>query len=128
MSGYIVTKFWMIISGMRLLFIDLQMDQKNLTKNHVEVIKFILAELTWLHHEGENQVNNSFLNLTPRLLETLRYLLLGYSDKRIAEIMNLSHHTILKLCGKKFYKFLMCTSRSELLAMFIKMENIEVPK
>ena len=62
-------------------------------------------------------VNDS--QLSPRLQETLHFLLTGKSEKQIATELGLSKHTVHSYV-KALYKHFGVTSRAELLARWVK--------
>jgi DNA-binding NarL/FixJ family response regulator len=64
-------------------------------------------------------VNRDQSTLSPRLQETLQYLLAGKSEKQIATDLGLSKHTI-HTYVKALYKHFGVSTRAELLAKWVK--------
>jgi DNA-binding NarL/FixJ family response regulator len=59
------------------------------------------------------------LRLTPRQVDTLRMLLFGASEKQVARTLKLSRHTV-HVHVKAIYRSVGVSSRSELMAMFLR--------
>ena len=63
-------------------------------------------------------------NLSPRMQQTLERLLAGDSEKQIAHHLGLSKHTV-HVYVKALYKSFSVNSRGELLARFIRPQNLK---
>ncbi len=83
-----------------------------------QVCKFIGAQLEAEDSDQPVAMHQKKLpdNLSPRMTQTLEYLLAGHSEKEVAAKMGLSVHTI-HVHVKSLYKRLKVSSRGELLAL-----------
>ncbi|MDB5328420.1 MAG: Transcriptional regulator, LuxR family protein [Phycisphaerales bacterium] len=84
------------------------------------IVHAVTGQMDWLHRAGTEVAANTpdLARLSPRLSETLLYVLAGESRKQIAHRLGLSEHTIGDYF-KHLYKHFHVNSRAELLAKFI---------
>ena len=88
-----------------------------------QLIKWFHNEIGWLYRttlippQGIGEVH-----LTPRLHQTLQRLLMGESEKQIADALNLSHHTVHGYV-KSLYRRFGANSRAELMASCMAVET-----
>lgn len=84
------------------------------------IVHVVLSQIDWLHRADIDVPANDgrLAELTPRLRQTLMFLLMGDSRKQIAVKMNLSPHTVSDHM-KSLYRLYGVNSRGELLSLFI---------
>ena len=84
------------------------------------IVHAVTGQIDWLHRAGTEVAANTpdLARLSPRLSETLLYVLAGESRKQIAQRLGLSEHTIGDYF-KNLYRHFKVNSRAELLAKFI---------
>ena len=83
----------------------------------VEIVNLIARKISWLYEDSPTQATR-VLNLRPRMLELLGFILEGYGDKDIAENMRLSPHTI-RGYVKDLFRHFTVSSRNELMASIL---------
>jgi len=89
------------------------------TPEEKTLMHIFLNDIPWLYDNKLAPSIEESTTLSPRLHETLRYVLEGYSNTEIARAMSLSPHTIKDYIKDIFYHF-MVSSRHELMAKFLK--------
>lgn len=84
------------------------------------IVHAVTGQIDWLHRAGTEVPANTpdLARLSPRLSETLLYVLAGEGRKQIAKRLGLSEHTVGDYF-KALYRHFAVTSRAELLAKFI---------
>jgi DNA-binding CsgD family transcriptional regulator len=94
-------------------------DKPEFSPEEKTLMHIFLNDIPWLYDNKLAASIEQSTALSPRLHETLRYILEGYSNTDIARAMNLSQHTIKDYVKEILYYFTV-SSRHELMALFLK--------
>jgi len=85
------------------------------TAREARMAHIVMSEVKWLHAHNDDGVSGA--NLPPRLRSVLRYLLDGWTQKKIAAEVGISPHTVGDYV-KDIYKHFGVHSRNELFKRF----------